>query len=159
MNHACARSILLLEDDDRHARLLERHLRRCGLGGCMMRVADSDEAIRYLGRARADGGRSSLRPGLILRDIRMPRRDGFDVLMQIRADSAYRHTPVSTLASTDSQQEIDHAYRPGASGHVVKPVDAGASAERVSKFGGFLGVLELPGQLCVGTSDGRSTVG
>jgi len=159
VNNGRARSILLVEDDDGHARLLEKHLDRCGLGDRLVRVADGEEAIRYLGNTRTHAGSSSFGPGLILLDIQMPRCNGFEVLTRIREDPAYQHTPVIMLTSTDSQKEIDQAYRLGASGYVVKPVDAFAFAERVAKLGGFLGVLELPDQLPVGTTDGQPAVG
>lgn len=159
MNHRGARSLLLVEDDDGHARLLEKHLNRCGLGDRLVPVADGEEAIRYLGNTRTHARSSSFGPGLILLDIQMSRCNGFVVLARIRENPAYQHTPVIMLSSTDSQKEIDQAHRLGASGYVVKPVDAFAFAERVAKLGGFLGVLELPDQLPVGTTDGQPAVG
>lgn len=139
-------AILLVEDDDGHASLFARHFQRAGRGERLVRVSDGEEALAYLtgvATAHAAAG-CQPRPGLILLDIRMPGLDGFEVLARLKRNPAYRHTPVIMLTSTDSQQEINHAYALGASAYVVKPVNPDAFADRIAKLSGFLDVLELP---------------
>ncbi|HVN87934.1 MAG TPA: response regulator [Candidatus Binatia bacterium] len=145
MNEQPRPPILLVEDDDGHARLLERTLRRSGLAHFIVRVADGQEAIDYL--SIADGAHDRERhprPGLILLDIRMPRLDGFEVLTHVRRSAPHRHLPVIMLTSTDNQQEVNRAYDLGANGYVVKPVNIERFTERVMTLGRFLDVVELP---------------
>jgi CheY-like chemotaxis protein len=138
-------AILLVEDDDGHARLLERTLRRAGLGSRLVRVADGQQALDYLAHAdEVTASEGYPRPGLILLDIRMPRLDGFEVLTRLKRDPSDRHTPVIMLTSTDNQQEINYAYELGASGYVVKPVNVAAFTDRVIALGRFLNLVALP---------------
>jgi len=138
-------TILLVEDDDGHARLLERNLRRGGVINSLMRVADGQEAMDYLRciGSYADETRYP-RPSVILLDICMPRLDGFEVLERIKRDSVLMRIPVIMLTSTDNQREINRAYQLGANGYVVKPVNMDAFIDRVVKLGMFVEVIELP---------------
>jgi len=152
--------ILLVEDDAGHARLLERTLRRAGLGHRIVRVADGQEALDYL--ALADGVTDAdqhPRPGLILLDIRMPRLDGFEVLTQVRCDPMHRRTPIIMLTSTDNQNEVNRAYELGASGYVVKPVNVDVFTDRVMTLGRFLNLVELPDATHMGGDHGQHPVG
>ncbi|HUI25154.1 MAG TPA: response regulator [Candidatus Kryptonia bacterium] len=152
--------ILLVEDDDGHARLLERTLRRAGLGHRIVRVADGQDALDYL--AVADGLADTdqhPRPGLILLDIRMPRLDGFEVLAHVRSDPVHRHTPIIMLTSTDNQHEVNRAYELGASGYVVKPVNVDLFTDRVITLGRFLDLVELPDAAHAGSDYGRHPAG
>jgi CheY-like chemotaxis protein len=137
--------ILLVEDDDGHARLIERNLRRVNLVNPIERVADGQEAIDYL----TNGGRYTdrdrfTRPRLVLLDINLPRIDGIEVLERIKADDRLRRLPVIMLTSTDNQTEIDRCYSAGASGYVAKPVNITSLGEKLERLGMFLEIVELP---------------
>lgn len=140
--------ILLVEDDDGHARLIERNLRKVNLANPIDRVRDGMEALEYLHNegAFADRGRYS-RPRLVLLDINMPRMDGIEVLERIKTDDHLRCLPVIMLTSTDNQTEIDRCYRAGASGYVAKPVNIVTLGEKLQRLGMFLEIVELP-QAC-----------
>lgn len=131
-------NIFLAEDDDGHARLMERNLRRGGIINAIQRARDGIELLESL---RVTGGGS---PDVIFLDINMPRLDGFEVLLQLKADPELRSIPVIMVTSTDSQKEINRAYQLGASSYVVKPVGVEAFIDRVRKLGLFLEVVELP---------------
>lgn len=137
--------ILLVEDDDGHARLVERNLRKVNLSNPIDRVRDGIEALEYLRNqgAFSDRGRYS-RPRMVLLDINMPRMDGIEVLEQIKADAQLRCLPVIMLTSTDNQSEIDRCYRAGASGYVAKPVNIVSLGEKLQRLGMFLQIVELP---------------
>ncbi|MBI1818026.1 MAG: response regulator [Deltaproteobacteria bacterium] len=130
--------IILAEDDDGHARLMERNLRRGGIANAIQRAHDGAELLELLRVASGDA------PDMIFLDVNMPRLDGFEVLAQLKADPRWRNIPVVMVTSTDSQREINRAYELGASSYVVKPVGVEAFIDRVRQLGLFLEVVELP---------------
>jgi len=131
-------NIILAEDDDGHALLMERNLRRGGIINAIQRARDGIELLDSLRVTGREG------PDVIFLDINMPRLDGFEVLLQLKADPELRSIPVIMVTSTDSQKEINRAYQLGASSYVVKPVGVEAFIDRVRKLGLFLEVVELP---------------
>ena len=131
-------TIIVAEDDDGHARLMERNLRRGGIINAIQRARDGVELLEELrGAARPA-------PDVIFLDINMPRLDGFEVLGELKADPQLRNIPVIMVTSTDSQREVNRAYELGASSYVVKPVGVEAFIDRIRKLGMFLEVVELP---------------
>ncbi len=138
-------TILLVEDDDGHARLLERNLRRGGLVNRLTRASDGQEAMDYLQRVGAYGdGEAYPTPSVIFLDVSMPRLDGFEVLERVKGDPHLQTIPVIMVTSTDNQREIDRAYQLGANGYVVKPVNMDSFIDRVVKLGMFVELIELP---------------
>ena len=131
-------NIIVAEDDDGHARLMERNLRRGGIINAIQRARDGQELLQGLRNT------SRQAPDVIFLDINMPRLDGFEVLSQLKADPELRTIPVIMVTSTDSQREVNRAYELGASSYVVKPVGVEAFIDRVRKLGLFLEVVELP---------------
>jgi CheY-like chemotaxis protein len=137
--------ILLVEDDDGHARLIERNLRRVNLANPIDRVRDGLEALEYLRNEGAFVDRHRFaRPRLVLLDINMPRMDGIEVLERIKSDEQLRCLPVIMLTSTDNQAEIERCYGAGASGYVAKPVNITSLGEKLQRLGMFLEIVELP---------------
>ena len=137
--------ILLVEDDDGHARLVERNLRKVNLTNPIDRVRDGVEALEYLHNEGAFGDRSRFRrPHMVLLDINMPRMDGMEVLERIKADEHLRRLPVIMLTSTDNQGEIDRCYGAGANGYIAKPVNIVSLGEKLQRLGMFLEIVELP---------------
>ena len=137
--------ILLVEDDDGHARLIERNLRKVSLVNPIERVPDGQEALDYLlNQGRFADGEKFSRPQLILLDINLPRVDGIEVLERIKSDTRLRALPVIMLTSTDNQTEVDRCYRAGASGYVSKPVNISSLGEKLNRLGMFLEIVELP---------------
>jgi CheY-like chemotaxis protein len=138
-------TILLVEDDDGHARLLEKNLRRGGVVNHLVRVADGQEAVDYMSHVGSyeDAIRYPF-PSVVLLDVRMPRLDGFEVLAHLKRDPELMKIPVIMLTSTDNQNEINRAYEMGANGYVVKPVSIESFIDRVVKLGMFIEVIEFP---------------
>jgi CheY-like chemotaxis protein len=136
--------IVLAEDDDGHASLVQRNLERAGLANGLQRLEDGQEALDYL---RAEGkyvGRNSGQPVLLLLDIKMPRVDGVEVLRQIKSDPRTALIPVIMLTTTDDPREIQRCYELGCSVYITKPVDYQGFVEAIKRLGLFLQVVRLP---------------
>jgi CheY-like chemotaxis protein len=136
--------IVLAEDDDGHASLVQRNLERAGLANGLQRLKDGQEALDYL---RAEGnytGRNTSQPVLLLLDIKMPRVDGVEVLRQIKSDPRTALIPVIMLTTTDDPREIQRCYELGCSVYITKPVDYQGFVEAIKRLGLFLQVVRLP---------------
>jgi CheY-like chemotaxis protein len=136
--------IVLVEDDDGHANLVERNLKRAGLANGILRLKDGQEAIDYVqGKGPYPDGNTP-RPMLLLLDIKMPRVDGVEVLRQLKSDPRTAFVPVIMLTTTDDPREIQRCYELGCSVYITKPVDYQAFVEAINRLGLFLQVVRVP---------------
>jgi CheY-like chemotaxis protein len=106
-------------------------------------VSDGVEALSYLRRE----GRyaQAVRPDLILLDLNLPRRDGREVLAEIKMDDTLRRIPVVVLTTSQADEDIVHSYQLHANAYVTKPVDFDrfiAVVRQIDEF--FVGVVKLP---------------
>jgi CheY-like chemotaxis protein len=136
--------IVMAEDDEGHASLVQRNLKRAGLGNEIRHVRDGQEALDYLRREGAYAGRAPDGATLLLLDINMPRVDGVEVLRRLKADPMTEKIPVIMLTTTDDPREIEHCYQLGCSVYITKPVSYEAFVEAVRRLGLFLQIIELP---------------
>ena len=126
--------VLLVDDNKVYVTLIESVID--GLPLQLMHVArDGEEAMAYLKSRRSNG--SSPHPDLILLDINMPRKGGFEVLKEIKSDPQLRGIPVVMFTSNDCKADIDRAYDEGASSFVVKPVDLGGMEAILSELANY----------------------
>jgi CheY-like chemotaxis protein len=130
--------ILLAEDDDGHAQLIERNLKRAGVVNPIVRVADGQAALDYI----RQGGNGQ--PLLLLLDINLPRVDGIEVLRQLKADPHTSKLPVIMLTTTDDPREVDRCYALGCSVYITKPVRYESFVEALRRLGMFLEIVKLP---------------
>lgn len=143
-------TIVLVEDDDGHAQLVERNLRRGGMVNRLVRLADGQEAVDYLWRQGDHAERPPTGPLLVLLDIRLPKVDGTEVLRRMKADEQVRTVPVIMLTTTDDPREVQRCYELGCSVYIVKPLDYLRFVEVVRELGLFLAVVALPAEPAVG---------
>ena len=129
-------SILLVEDDDAHAHLIEFFLQEQPQAIHVDRVRDGEEALAYLFAHRPDETAGSSRdasehplPALILLDLRLPKLDGLEVLRQIKATPDLCGIPVVILSTSEAEADVEAAYALHANGYLVKPFDATQYAE------------------------------
>jgi CheY-like chemotaxis protein len=116
--------VLLIEDDPDHEELVRRALQD-GQARVALRVArHGEEALDYLFRRGEfqDPARSP-RPRLILLDLRLPRRDGLEVLAEIKSAPELRAIPAVVLTTSESDQDVARAFAQHANSYLVKPVD------------------------------------
>jgi CheY-like chemotaxis protein len=135
--------ILLVEDDDGHATLVERNLARVGVANRMIRKRDGQEALDFLLGPNPDPASRS-QAILLLLDIKMPRVDGVEVLRQLKADPRTALIPVIMLTTTDDPREVQRCYELGCSVYITKPVDYQSFVEAVNRLGLFLQVVRIP---------------
>ena len=112
-----ARTVLLVEDDTNDVLLVRRAFRKAGLTARIEVVGDGEAAVDYLARAHTQGG-----PGLVLLDLKLPRRPGLEVLGWLRDQPGLRRLPVVVLTSSRESADINRAYDLGANSFLVKPV-------------------------------------
>lgn len=137
-------TILFAEDDDGHAMLVERNLKRAGVINGLIRVVDGQEALDFV---RCEGKFSERVPNgpvVILLDINMPRVDGVEALRQIKGDPKTAHIPVIMLTTTDDPREVERCYRAGCNVYITKPVEYESFVEAIRRLGLFLQVVKQP---------------
>ena len=113
--------ILLVEDNAADVRLTIEALHEGKVRNSLAVARDGAEAMRMLRREGEYA--SALRPDLILLDLNLPRKDGREVLAEIKADERLRQLPVVILTSSEAEQDIARAYELHANCYVTKPVD------------------------------------
>ena len=115
--------VLLAEDNNAHATLVERSLEDHGFDVEIIRVRDGDEALKYLHRQGPLVEPGESLPDLVLLDLRMPKTDGLEVLRQIKSDGKLHRLPVVVLTTSASESDVDQAYELRANSYLVKPAD------------------------------------
>lgn len=137
-------TILLVEDDPGHARLIERNLRRAHITNEIVRLSDGQQAVDYLFKERSYAEASHAMPLLMLLDLNLPGLDGYQVLTRLKADAHTRHMPVIILTTTDEPQEVKRCYALGCNVYLTKPVAYEEFAEAIRRLGLFLSIVQIP---------------
>ncbi len=114
-------SIMLVEDSPGDAELIIDFLEQCKMKNTVNWLQDGEAAMAYLHREGASAGEPM--PDLILLDLNLPRKDGREVLAEIKGDPKLKHIPVVVLTSSKSEQDILRSYRLQANCYITKPVD------------------------------------
>jgi len=136
-------SIIMIEDDEGHARLIEKNIRRAGISNDIHHFTDGTSALAYLREDR--NGPSHNGPALILLDLNLPDMSGIDILGRIKAEgSPLRRTPVVVLTTTDDKVEVQRCYDLGCNVYITKPVNYESFAQAIRQLGLFLSVIQVP---------------
>ena len=138
--------ILLADDDPDDRMLTQRALKASRLANRLEMVEDGEELMQYLRRQGeyADPAVSP-RPGIILLDLNMPRKDGREALKEIKSDPSLRRIPVVILTTSEAEQDILRSYDLGVNAFVTKPVTFDGLASAISRLGEFwFEIVKLP---------------
>ncbi len=143
MNAHQSVSIVMIEDDEGHARLIEKNIRRAGILNDIKHFADGTSALEYL--FNAPDGPMLNGPALVLLDLNLPDMSGTDILAKIKqSDGPVKRTPVVVLTTTDDSREIQRCYDLGANVYITKPVNYESFAQAIRQLGLFLSVIQVP---------------
>jgi CheY-like chemotaxis protein len=142
---------ILMADDDEDDRLLTAGaLKRSRLINDVRFVVDGDDLMQYLRRTGAykPGGLPAPRPGLILLDLNMPKKDGREALAEIKGDPELRGIPVVVLTTSKGEEDIVRTYELGVNSFVSKPVSFDELAHVMQTLAGYwFELVELPEQV------------
>ena len=137
-------SIIMIEDDEGHARLIEKNIRRAGISNKLIHFLDGTSALDYL--FNAPEGPAQNGPAMVLLDLNLPDMSGTDILTKIKSDPRLHRTPVVVLTTTDDKVEIARCYDLGCNVYITKPVNYESFADAIRQLGLFLSVIQVPDQ-------------
>ena len=135
-------NIIMIEDDEGHARLIEKNIRRAGINNEICHFLEGGKAVDYIFNDKS--GPALNGPALILLDLNLPDMSGVDILDRVKSDERLRATPVVVLTTTDDRQEIQRCYDLGCNVYITKPVNYENFADAIRQLGLFLSVIQVP---------------
>lgn len=139
-------TIVMIEDDEGHARLIEKNVRRAGVNNEIVPFTNGTEALDFILGPDRSGTVSSDRHLLILLDLNLPDMSGIDILEKVKSNPHAKRLPVVILTTTDDEREIQRCYDLGANVYITKPVDYDNFAHAIRQLGLFFSVMQIPGQ-------------
>jgi DNA-binding response OmpR family regulator len=137
-------TIIMIEDDEGHARLIERNIRRSGVNNEIIPFTNGTDAIKYLFGADGSGIDHKGRALLILLDLNLPDTTGIEILKQVKENKFLKSAPVVILTTTDDSQEIKRCYELGCNVYITKPVNYESFANAIRQLGLFFSVIQVP---------------
>jgi two-component system response regulator len=138
-------TILLVEDNPDDIELAMRAFRKNHIANKFIVAHDGVEALDYLFCHGAYAGRDITdKPRLILRDLKLPKIDGLQVLERLRAEESTKYLPVVILTSSKEEHDLVQGYRCGANSYVRKPIDFNAFVEAVRNIGLYWLLINEP---------------
>ncbi len=136
--------IVMIEDDDGHARLIERNIRRSGVNNDIIPFTTGTEAVNYLFGADGTANQHKGQALLILLDLNLPDMTGIDILKRVKDNATLKSAPVVVLTTTDDAQEIKRCYELGCNVYITKPVNYESFANAIRQLGLFFSVIQVP---------------
>jgi CheY-like chemotaxis protein len=137
-------SIVMIEDDEGHGRLIEKNIRRAGVHNEIVPFVNGGDALRYLLGDDNSGEVSAGRQLLILLDLNLPDMTGIDILEKLKNNPHTKRSPVVVLSTTDDAREIQRCYDLGANVYITKPVNYEDFANAIRQLGLFFAVMQVP---------------
>jgi CheY-like chemotaxis protein len=136
--------IVMIEDDEGHATLIERNIRRAGVNNQIVPFRNGTDALEFLLGGDGSGAVHAGSSLLVLLDLNLPDMTGVDILGRIKANPHLKRSPVVVLTTTDDQREIQRCYDLGANVYITKPVDYDGFANAIRQLGLFFSVMQVP---------------
>jgi CheY-like chemotaxis protein len=137
-------TIVMIEDDEGHARLIEKNIRRAGVNNEIVAFKDGTSALDFLLGPKVCGAPGAKCAFLILLDLNLPDMTGIDILKRVKENEHLRRSPVVVLTTTDDQREIQRCYDLGCNVYITKPVNYEGFANAIRQLGLFFSVMQVP---------------
>ena len=138
-------TIIMIEDDEGHARLIERNIRRSGVNNEIIPFTNGTAALNYLFGTRWHAASTTRASALlILLDLNLPDTTGIDILRRVKENDHLKCTPVVVLTTTDDSHEIKRCYELGCNVYITKPVNYESFANAIRQLGLFFSVIQVP---------------
>lgn len=137
-------TIVMIEDDEGHARLIEKNIRRAGVNNEIVPFVSGTAALDYLFGGDGSGEVSAGKQLLVLLDLNLPDMSGLEILEKVKANAHTKRTPVVVLTTTDDEREIQRCYDLGANVYITKPVQYDSFANAIRQLGLFFSVMQVP---------------
>jgi CheY-like chemotaxis protein len=137
-----SKNIWIAEDDDDHFFLVQKIFNDSARPATLQRSVDGEELLEHLAKAHAG---DIEKPCLIILDVNMPRKDGWEALREIKADPNWRQTPVIVLSTSDVEEDKLRGYELGANSYIRKPIDFKKWVDVINAINLYwFGTVELP---------------
>ncbi|WP_343717278.1 response regulator [Inquilinus sp.] len=136
--------IVMVEDDEGHAKLIEKNLRRAGVHNELLSFRDGSSSLQFLFGPDGSGEVHRGQPLLILLDLNLPDISGTDILQRIKENEHLKLSPVVVLTTTDDKVEIQRCYDLGCNVYITKPVNYENFANAIRQLGLFFAVIQVP---------------
>ena len=137
-------NLIIAEDDEGHAALIKKNLKRAGFKNNILHLKDGQEALDFFFKNGEGPHRIKGNSYLLLLDIRMPKVDGVEVLRQLKENPDLSKMPVIMVTTTDDPREVRHCHELGCSIYITKPVEYESFIDAIKKLGLFLTVIKVP---------------
>lgn len=137
-------TIVMIEDDAGHARLIEKNIRRAGVNNEILPFTDGTTALAFLLGGDMTGYVNRGRALLVLLDLNLPDMAGVEILKLIKGNPHLKLTPVVVLTTTDDKTEIQRCYDLGCNVYITKPVNYENFAVAIRQLGLFFSVIQVP---------------
>jgi CheY-like chemotaxis protein len=139
-------TILMADDDQDDCLLVRKAFQASRLANDLRFVEDGEELMDYLyHRGKYTDALAAPRPGLILLDLNMPRKDGREALKEIKDDANLRETPIVVLTTSKAEEDILRSYDLGANSYITKPVTFDGLCDVMKSLGKYwFEIVELP---------------
>jgi len=134
--------VILIEDDEGHANLIQRNLSRAGVRNPIKHIVSGFEALRYF--REPAGPNLSHDKSVVVLDLNLPDIDGFEILQTLKDDAATQRIPVIVLTTTDNPKDIDRCYALGCNVFMTKPVAYDDFSEAIHKLGLMMTIVRIP---------------
>ncbi len=137
-------TIIMVEDDDGHARLIEKNIRRAGVNNEIIPFTNGTDALKFLLGSDGTGAVSRGKALLILLDLNLPDMTGVDILKRVKENEHLKRTPVVVLTTNDDAMEIQLCYDLGCNVYITKPVNYDNFSNAIRQLGLFFSVIQVP---------------
>ncbi len=145
--------ILMADDDEDDIMLTQKALKKGKLLNNLISVRDGEELLDYLQyRGEYTDASKAPRPGIILLDLNMPKKDGREALKEIKADPDLREIPIVVFTTSKAEEDIYRSYKLGVNSFITKPVTFDSLIEVMQTLGKYwFEVVSLPAETKKGT--------